>query len=72
MRDLFSYADTSRMLALGSFGYAAYFVVGLPMVLRVDEGNERWSLGRVVLEALAASMLILCLLEVWAKIVGPL
>lgn len=68
----FGYADRERMLALGSFGYAIYFVVGLPMVARMDEDHCRWPLGRVVLEALATCMMILVGLEAWAKIVGPL
>src|SRR5690606_23553150 len=68
----FAYADRSRMLALGSFGYASYLAVGLPLVSRMDEDGTRWSLGRVVLEALATCMLILVGLELWAKLVGPL
>lgn len=73
LRDLFSYADRGRMLALGSFGYASYFVVGLPMLRQVDEDGARsWPIARVLVQALAAAMLILTLLELWAKIVGPL
>ncbi len=72
MRDLFAYEQQQRMLAVGSIGYAAYFVIGLPMVRRIDEGAERWSLGRVVLEALATCMAIMVLLELWAQVVGPL
>jgi cycloeucalenol cycloisomerase len=68
----FQYADKARMLRLGSLGYAAYFVVGLPMFRRIDEHASDWPLHRVLLEALAACMLILCLLEAWAHIVGPL
>ncbi|MEX1362950.1 MAG: hypothetical protein AB1Z98_07480 [Nannocystaceae bacterium] len=65
----FEYADRDRMLALGSLGYASYFVVGLPLLRRIDRS---WSLGRVLVQALAACMLVLCLLEAWAKLVGPL
>jgi cycloeucalenol cycloisomerase len=68
----FSYADRARMLAYGSFGYAIYFVVGLPMVYRMDEDGTRWPLRRVIVEALATCMMILVGLEVWAKLVGPL
>ena len=71
MTGLFSYDKHERMMALGSFGYAAYFIVGLPMVRRVDDG-ERWTIGRVIIEALATCMGILTLLEGWAKVVGPL
>jgi cycloeucalenol cycloisomerase len=72
LRDLFAYEHRDRMLAVGSVGYATYFVVGLPMVRRIDEGDEQWSIGRVVLEALASCMAILVLLELWAQLVGPL
>ena len=72
LSDYFSYADRGRMLRWGSFGYASYFIVGLPLVARIDEGEERWPLPRVLMQALAACMLILCLLEAWAKLVGPL
>ncbi|KAK3313172.1 hypothetical protein B0H66DRAFT_569727 [Apodospora peruviana] len=77
LEDLFAYEDRSKMLKVGSLGYASYFVVGLPMVKRIDtktcEGdNQNWTLARVVIEALATCMGILLLLEVWAKVVGPL
>lgn len=73
MRDLFAYEQKDRMLAFGSIGYAVYFVIGLPLVRGIDERpDERWSLGRVVLEALGACMAILLLLEAWAQLVGPL
>lgn len=70
--DWFGYADRERMLYLGSLGYAAYFVVGLPLLRGMDEGDEPWSLRQVVLNALASCMAILLLLEAWAKLVGPL
>jgi cycloeucalenol cycloisomerase len=72
MHDLFHYEQKDKMLAWGSFGYAAYFVVGLPMVRRLDEHGATWSLARVVGEALATCMAIMILLEVWAQAVGPL
>lgn len=73
MHDLFSYANKPRMLWLGSIGYALYFVVGLPAVRGVDENESSiWSAWRVLVQALAASMAILILLEAWAKLVGPL
>lgn len=73
LRPYFQYADKGRMLALGSLGYASYFVVGLPLVFRIDETEgDRWSVGRVVLQACAACLLILCLLAAWAKLVGPI
>ena len=72
LSDLFAYASRERMLKIGSFGYASYFIVGLPMVRRIDRGGEPWPIERVVMEALATCMGILVLLEVWAKAVGPL
>jgi cycloeucalenol cycloisomerase len=72
MKALFSYANKTRMLWLGSIGYAVYFVVGLPAVRDVDENESAWSAWRVLVQALAASMAILILLEAWAKLVGPL
>jgi len=73
----FAYADRTRMLWLGSWGYAVYFVVGLPLLFPIDEpadpaSSQPWTVGRVVFRALAAYMLILCGLELWAQLVGPL
>lgn len=72
MSDLFQYNNRNRMLKFGSFGYASYFVIGLPIIRRMDVSGEPWTLQRVVLEALAACMAILLLLEAWSKAVGPL
>ncbi len=77
MTDLFSYQNKERMLFLGSFGYASYFLVGLPMFRGVDEapaeaGSAPTSVRQVALIALASCMLILLLLEAWAKLIGPL
>jgi cycloeucalenol cycloisomerase len=69
---LFAYDNRHRMLTFGSFGYSSYFVVGLPMVRRIDSDGKSWSLDRVVIEALATCMAILVLLEAWAKLIGPL
>lgn len=72
MADLFAYEKKGRMLLFGSFGYAVYFVVGLPMVRDLDEPEQTWTIRHTGLRALAACMLILVLLEVWAKAVGRL
>lgn len=69
---LFAYESRHRMLTMGSFGYATYFIAGLPMIRRIDSNGESWTLGRVVIEALATCMALLLLLEIWAKAVGPL
>jgi cycloeucalenol cycloisomerase len=67
--DFFAYDNRDRMLRVGSLGYASYFVVGLPMLRRVE---SNWSIEHVVVEALATCLMILILLEIWAKLVGPL
>lgn len=77
LSEYFSYADRGRMLRLGSLGYAMYFIAGLPMARRIDGGNSQtggkvWTMGRTAIEASATCMMIQVLLEVWAKIVGPL
>ncbi len=71
MTDLFSYEKRDKMLGLGSIGYATYFVVGLPLVRRIDL-DGRTSIGRVVESALATCMGVLLLLEAWARLVGRL
>jgi len=68
----FAYADKDKMLRFGSLGYAAYFLVGLPLVIRIDEHDRRWPLWRVLLEAIAACAGIWLLLELWEAVVGPL
>ncbi|HTJ83659.1 MAG TPA: hypothetical protein VL400_18195 [Polyangiaceae bacterium] len=71
LADLFSYEKHDKMLGVGSFGYATYFVVGLPLVRRIDEG-ARTRTRDVLLLALATSMGVFFLLEAWARIVGRL
>lgn len=69
----FSYRDLPRMLRWGSLFYACYFVVSFPMIYRLDEAPEDdWALGRVCLEALAAGMLLLLLLDTATRFVGRL
>jgi len=71
--DQFAYQDLGRMLRYGSVFYACYFVVSFPMFSRLDElPGENWSLRRTCVEALAAGMLVFFLLDLWAKIIGPL
>jgi len=71
LADLFSYDKHDKMLGVGSFGYATYFVVGLPLVRRLDDG-ARTPLGAVVTSALATCMGVFLLLEAWARLVGQL
>jgi cycloeucalenol cycloisomerase len=77
LSDYFSYADRGRMLRLGSLGYAMYFIAGLPMARRIDgdglgKGGRTWTLERTAVEAAATCMMIQVLLEVWARVAGPL
>lgn len=69
----FTYRDLPRMLRWGSLFYATYFVVSFPMIYRLDEGpGDDWPLRRVTVEALAAGMLLLVLLDVLTHVVGRL
>ena len=68
------YVDVSRMLRVGSFFYAMYFLVSFPALYRLDEdpAEPRWPLSRVVIEACFVSIVSLLLLDLWAGFVGPL
>lgn len=69
----FGYQDLARMLRYGSLVYACYFVVSFPMVYRLDEGpGDDWGYGRTALDALAAGMLVLLLLDVVTHAIGTL
>jgi cycloeucalenol cycloisomerase len=69
----FYYQDLPRMLRWGSAYYAAYFAISFPLVYRLDEGkDEDWTLSRTVLEALAASMLVLLALDIMTRYVGTI
>lgn len=69
LRDLFEYGQRQRMLAVGSFGYAVYFVIGLPMARRIRHDTP---VSQIVIESLATCMAILVALELWAQLIGPL
>ena len=71
--DLFWYADKPRMLRWGSLFYACYFLVSLPLLYPMDEPpGPRYTPGRAALEALAAGMLVLMILDALALLLGPL
>lgn len=60
----FRYEDMDWMLRWGAWVYACYFVVSFPMVYRLDENpGDDWPLSRVLIEALAAGMLVFFLLD---------
>jgi cycloeucalenol cycloisomerase len=73
LADYFWYADRSRMLVFGSAAYALVFSVTLPFACRIDERRgDRWPLSRVAIEAAAAGLLALVLLDFWAMLLGLL
>ena len=55
------------MYTVGSLFYAIYFFVSFPMFFRIDEqpGKRRWTAGEAALDALAASMLVTIILDLW-------
>ena len=70
LADQFRYEDMRWALRWGAVFYACYFVVSFPMVYRLDEDPaERWSIGRTVIEALAAGMLVFTLLDLATRFV---
>jgi len=71
LAEQFYYRDLPRMLRWGSLCYACYFFVSFPMVYRLDEGEaENWPLSKVCIDALAAGMLVLLLLDTVTRMVG--
>ena len=59
--------DRSKMYTVGSLFYAIYFFVSFPMFFRIDEvpGKRRWTASETALDALAASMLVTIVLDLW-------
>ena len=61
------------MYSVGSFFYAIYFFVSFPMFLQLDEDARRrstvWDAAK---EALAASMAVTILLDLWRISLGPI
>lgn len=68
------YVDLDAMLLWGSIFYSMYFLVSFPSVFRLDErmSDPRWSNARTFIEASAAGMISLFLLDLWANFVGPI
>lgn len=66
------YENLPRMLVVGSWFYALYFFVHFPNIYRMDEQETKapWSIGRCILEASAASILVLLLLDLWVMYFG--
>ena len=65
----YTFADRGRAYTVGSAFYGLYFVVSFPAFLRVDEapagavGAQTHTLARAAVEALAAAMAVLQLLD---------
>ena len=56
----YTYPDFHEMLTKGSAFYGVFFVVTYPWFLRLDEDPKQpWAIGQVVIEALAAMMVVL-------------
>ncbi|KAG7672170.1 hypothetical protein KSW81_005052 [Nannochloris sp. 'desiccata'] len=70
----YSFENKAAMYKIGSLFYAIYFFVSFPMFYRMDEeassGKTRYGLWRVVVDALAAGMIVTCLLDFWRLGVG--
>jgi cycloeucalenol cycloisomerase len=68
------YVDLPRMLRWGSVFYALYFVVSFPNVYRLDEDPEapRWTVPRTIVEASFVAITSLLLLDLWARVLGPI
>lgn len=65
--------DKDRMYTTGSLFYAIYFFVSFPMFYRMDESpKQQWSLQQAVLDSLAATMLVTCLLDFWRLCLGAI
>jgi cycloeucalenol cycloisomerase len=71
LSDVFEYADRERMLLYGSMFYGSFFVISIPVFARIDE-DQPWSLGRTAMSALGVSMAVFIVLDLWAKLLGPL
>jgi cycloeucalenol cycloisomerase len=63
----YTIANRDAMYRVGSLFYAIYFFVSFPAFFRMDEAprGPRHSARRAVADALAAGMLVTCLLDFW-------
>lgn len=68
------YVDLEAMLRWGSVFYSMYFIVSFPSLFRLDESmsEPRWTLSRCVIEASAASIISMLLLDLWAMTIGAI
>ncbi|KAG9142962.1 hypothetical protein Leryth_006233 [Lithospermum erythrorhizon] len=69
----YDFVDRASMYKVGCLFYAIIFVVSFPMFLRIDEKlGDLWDLPRVVIDSLAAAMLVTILLDLWRLYLGPI
>ncbi len=66
------YENLDQMLLYGSLFYSLYFIVSFPAYFRLDEEDERWSWGRILMEASAIGMISMLLIDFAAQIMEPL
>lgn len=67
----YTFVDRGAMYRVGSLFYAIYFFVSFPMFFRMDEdGRKPYTLWRAAVDALAAGMLVTCLLDFWRLGIG--
>lgn len=70
----YEFKDRAAMYKTGSLFYAIYFFVSFPMFFRMEEDprSKQWTLWRVAIDALAAGMLVTCLLDFWRLGLGSI
>ena len=69
----FGFVDLKSMLTLGTVIYACYYFVTFPLVYYIDENkDENWPIFKVIMESLAAGMIIFFIFEIWAHALGTI
>jgi cycloeucalenol cycloisomerase len=70
----YTFTNKAAMYRTGSLFYAIYFFVSFPMFFRMDEdpAAKPYSLWRAAVDALAAAMLVTCLLDFWRLFIGSI
>lgn len=68
----YTFKNREAMYSIGSLFYAIYFFVSFPMFYRMDEegGKKGYGVWRVMVDALAAGMLVTILLDLWRLRIG--
>lgn len=75
----YTFVDRGKMYTVGSLFYAIYFFVSFPWFFLMDEDvvtgprpRRPWTVGQAATDALAASMLVTILLDLWRLGMGPI